>query len=171
MRPTKIAASIAAVGLLGAVGVATPGSAGPEFRNKYNSTSVSDDCGSDSTVTYDGPLKLWPPNHKFQPVSVTVTDESGDHVSLNTHIDVLDVAGGDGGPNHDPDADPIDAMSDADGSTTNTHQLRSERSGKGEGRTYTISYEATADNGATSCAGSFDVVVPHDMSGGADWKA
>ncbi|MPY85111.1 MAG: hypothetical protein GEV00_17720 [Actinophytocola sp.] len=54
-------------------------------------------------------------------------------------------------------------------------QLRSERSGKGEGRTYTINWAAEFDNGSKSCtsmeAGQapFTIVVPHDMRGGRDW--
>ena len=162
---------VAAAGLLGALAVAAPGSAGPEFRNKYASQTSTDDCGGGDTVNYEGPLKLWPPNHKFQPVTI-VADGSDDQegVSLNTHVDVLDEVGGDGGPNHDPDALPVDDMDSGNGSATTNHELRSERSGKGEGRTYTISYEATFNNGASSCTGSFDVKVPHDMRGGADWK-
>ncbi|HSE54908.1 MAG TPA: hypothetical protein VLB03_04205 [Nocardioidaceae bacterium] len=48
-------------------------------------------------------------------------------------------------------------------------QLRSERSGKGEGRTYDITADATFDNGLKECSWTIQVVVPHDMRGGADW--
>jgi hypothetical protein len=48
-------------------------------------------------------------------------------------------------------------------------EIRSERSGRGDGRTYTLT--ATAQfNVVQECTWSVDVVVPHDMRGGADWK-
>jgi hypothetical protein len=42
------------------------------------------------------------------------------------------------------------------------HQLRGERSGTGDGRTYTIDAKATFDNGIKSCEQTFTVTVPHD---------
>jgi hypothetical protein len=46
--------------------------------------------------------------------------------------------------------------------------LRSERSGKGEGRTYTLDAVATYDVVRT-CEMQVVVAVPHDMRGGANW--
>jgi hypothetical protein len=142
--------------------------------NKYENTTASQECGDDSDVTYAGPLKLWPPNHKYVPFSVTITDDSGDDVTLATegaHEEVAeDGTENPGAGNTSEDVKPAAAEADGAGSATTNHEARSERTGGGDGRTYTILYEATADNGLTSCMGSFEILVPHDMRGGADWK-
>jgi hypothetical protein len=142
--------------------------------NKYENTTVSEECGDDSTVTYAGPLKLWPPNHKYVPFSVTITDDSGDDVTLATEVVHEEYADdgseSNGAGNTTDDASPPADEASGSGSATTNHEVRSERSGRGDGRTYTIAYEATADNGVTQCMDSFEIAVPHDMRGGADWK-
>ena len=184
----RVAGLLAATSV-GALAFATPGLAGSEFKNKYDSATLTRDCGDGDTVAYFGPAKLWPPNHKLQDVTVTATDgESAnptDAVSNETTLTLADitpedVAGGDGGPNHDPDVFfPNGPAATGDPSATVPLQLRSERSGKGEGRTYTIHWAATFDGAnpaGNSCTSMdedqspFTVFVPHDMRGGADWK-
>ena len=168
------------VGLCGALVVAGPGFAG---GNKYASVTSTRDCGDGDTVALNGPLKLWPPNHKFVPEPVTATDsDPSSQVSLTITPVLTDTAGGDGGAQHNPDWQLADGStgdsftSTGTGSTTSELQLRAERSGKGEGRTYTINWNATFDNGSKSCSSSdsgqspFVITVPHDMRGGADWK-
>ena len=61
------------------------------------------------------------------------------------------------------DARPFaDSGMSADGSdVTTSHDLRSERSGRGDGRTYTITAIATFDG--DECSTMFEVEVPHDM--------
>jgi hypothetical protein len=65
-------------------------------------------------------------------------------------------------------------MAAGTGSATAALQLRAERYGKGDGRTYTINW--TAMFGQKKCSSSdsdqtpFVIEVPHDMGGGADWK-
>ena len=166
-----------ALGLLCAAApfaVVSPAVAGSGYKNKYPSETVVADCGDSHTVTYAGPLKMWPPNHKLQDVSVTATDADGDStdgVTLDINVPVTDATGGDGGPTHDPDVMfPAGPVASGDGSTTVPFQLRAERSGEGTGRTYHISGMATFDDGGDSCSISFEVLVPHDMRGGADWK-
>lgn len=172
------AAGAAALGLVGAFVVVGPGVAGnDDFRNKYESGESVHDCGDDSTITYNGPLKMWPPNHKLQDVSVTAHDGDAepatDDTTLALTFDVLDAVGGDGGPQHDPDVlyagEPV---ATGNPSATVPFQLRSERSGKGEGRTYQIHATATFDSNplTSTCSTTFTVTVPHDMRGGADWK-
>ena len=172
------AAGAAALGLVGAFVVVGPGIAGnDELRNKYESTETTHDCGDDSTITYNGPLKMWPPNHKLQDVSVTATDgdaePAADGTTLTLTFNVLDAVGGDGGPQHDPDVLYTGSpTASGNPSAEVPFQLRSERSGKGEGRTYQINATATFDNGlpTSSCSRTFVVEVPHDMRGGADWR-
>lgn len=163
---------------LAAVGIAAPSLAG---GNKYAATESVRDCGDGDTVVLDGPLKLWPPNHKFvdEPITATDADASGP-VELTITPVVTDAAGGDGGSNHDPDFSSTSSdgtsfvSSDTDGSTTSAFALRAERSGKGDGRTYTINWTAVYDDKTCSSDDDgqtpFVVTVPHDMRGGADWK-
>lgn len=165
--------TLLAIGGAGAMAFAVPGVAGPEFKNKYDDTSATQTCDGD-TVTYDGPLKMWPPNHKMQDVSVTATDTDGSGpVTITITPSVTDVAGGDGGPKHDPDYTPEEPTGTGDGSATADFQLRSERSGKGDGRTYTIDWVATFDDHECTSQDEgnspFVVTVPHDMRGGRDW--
>jgi len=163
---------------LGAAGIAGfafvgPVTAGSDYKNQYDNTTVSRDCGDGDTVVYTGPEKMWPPNHKLQNVSVVATDGGADNGSDQTTLmiapNVTDVAGGDGGPQHDPDYTPGDLAASGDPSAEVDFWLRAERSGKGDGRTYTINWAATFDGGAKSCSSSDDgqspfvVTVPHDM--------
>jgi hypothetical protein len=170
---TLATASVAAFGLVG------PGVAGSDFKNKYGDTTASHDCGDGDTIDYAGPLKMWPPNHKLQDVLMSATDGESNPVegqanetTLAVTVDVLDAVGGDGGPQHDPDVFFPAGSPAATGNPTAEvpFQLRSERSGKGEGRAYDVRADATFDNGTKSCSWTMQVVVPHDMRGGADWK-
>ena len=162
---------------LGATAFAAPSIAANEnsdFKNKYESGTQTVACGDDGdTVTYAGPERLWPPNHKLQPVSITATEgddaDPTDEVTITVVPDVIDATGGDGGPQHDPDHTG-ELSDEGTGSATADFNLRSERSGKGEGRTYDLDWVATFDNTLDECTGTFTVVVPHDMRGGADWK-
>ncbi|HVM09531.1 MAG TPA: hypothetical protein VM345_13775 [Acidimicrobiales bacterium] len=180
-------AALAAAGALGATAFAGAGIAGPAFNNKYESTALVDECKDSTgavvgTVTYGGPEYLWPPNHKMQPVSVSAADADpasadNDTVSLTVEIVSDEPADATGSGNTPVDSTAVggDAKEDA---TTVVGELRSERSGAGDGRTYTLNYQAEFTNGAqdpetyveTTCAGSFEVNVPHDMRGGAGWK-
>jgi hypothetical protein len=172
----KVGTVAAVVGLVGAFAFVGPGQADSGFKNKYDNSESVHQCGDDSTITYNGPLKMWPPNHKLQDVSITAHDGDAepatDDTTLTVTFNVLDAAGGDGGPQHDPDVVMLNPMGSGNPDATVPLQLRSERSGKGEGRTYTLNATAVFDSGmpTSSCTAEFEVVVPHDMSGGADWK-
>ena len=172
----KVGTAAAVVGLVGAFAFVGPGQADSDFKNKYDSSESVHDCGDDSTITYNGPLKMWPPNHKLQDVSITAHDGDAepatDDTTLTVTFEVLDAIGGDGGPQHDPDVLMTNPTAMGNPDATVPFQLRSERSGKGEGRTYHLTATATFDNGLPtgSCTAEFEVLVPHDMRGGADWK-
>jgi len=97
---------------------------------------------------------LWPPNHKFVPITINgITDADGDSITITvdgiTQDEELD-AKGNGDGNTSPDG-VIDG---------NLVQVRAERNGNGDGRVYVISF--TADDGIDSCTGSVIVGVPHD---------
>ena len=179
--------------------------AGPGFNNKYSVDEVTVACTDDNgnvvgTVTYNGPLKMWPPNHKMQDITITATAvDSDDMVDLSTAgtHDEYTEDGEEmvGAGNTDTDVDPPADSGAGTGSATTGHALRSERSGKGDGRVYTLDWQAKftdsdmdgANNnqpyGEVVCgsadldasgfepnADAFLVEVPHDMRCGADWK-
>jgi len=98
--------------------------------------------------------RIWPPNHKFVPVTVQgVTDPDGDPVSIRIDSIFQD----------EPVDDRGDGASspDGEGVGTATANVRAERSGSsGNGRAYHIGY--TADDGqGGSCSGHVVVGVPH----------
>lgn len=160
--------ALVGVGVVAALGVAVPGFAG---GNKYASVEATRDCGDGDAVNWTGALKLWPPNHKLQPASVSADGaDSTEGVTIEVDPVVTDAVGGDGGAKHDPDFTYTSGPA-ATGTDTATvdFALRSERSGRGDGRTYTINWLATFDNGLKTCSSSDDgqtpfvVTVPHDM--------
>lgn len=115
--------------------------------------TVVDTIAPAISVTVD-PDRLWPPNHAYVTVkpSVTVTDscaEGTETVTLSAASNEPDEGLGDG------DA-PDDVVIHADGSVS----LRAERSGRGRGRIYTITFQATDEAGNTATA-SAAVSVPH----------
>lgn len=180
--------------------------AGPAFNNKYSPDEVTVQCLDESgnvvgAVVYMGPLKMWPPNHKYQDISIVATAvDPDDEVTLSTegtHDEFAeDGTEMPGAGNTENDVDPAaDAAGPSAGTASTEHALRSERSGQGDGRTYTLDWQARftdsdgdgADNGEpygeVVCgsadldttgfepnADAFLVEVPHDMRCGADWK-
>ena len=100
------------------------------------------------------PGMLWPPNHKMVTItpSITVAD-----ANPGTMVKLVSVTS----------SEPDNGLGDGDTANDivinaeNTMSLRAERSGKGSGRVYTITYQATdiAGNATTATA---TVTVPHN---------
>jgi hypothetical protein len=103
---------------------------------------------------------LWPPKHKYNNVSIEgVTDPDGDDVDITiTSVTSDEPVDGRGDGNTCPDA-----LIRGDG----TVDLRAERSGKGNGRVYTIHFTATDETG-DSCNGMVYVCVPYDEGNDED---
>ena len=101
------------------------------------------------------PNVLWPPNHQMTPVAVTVvaTDDSGEGPAC----EVSGVAS-------DEPVTGDDDKTSPDWVITGplSVELRAERNGDGDGRTYTIDVTCTdsSDNQATA---NVEVLVPHDQ--------
>jgi len=181
----KFLTFLALAGLVSSLAFASSLSAAPGNKYENITRDADDDCqGTDDTgdgsliVSITGPEKLWPPNHKYVPVSLTATDtDAMNQVELATEgtHDQYATAGDEsseinGAGNTTDDVSPLtDEDGPNAGSATTNHELRAERSGTDQtGRTYTITYEAMGGPD-DSCVGSFTILVPHDMRGGADW--
>jgi cysteine-rich repeat protein len=100
--------------------------------------------------------ELWPPNHKLVSVAIVgVTDPDGDPLLVRATAIAQD--------------EPIDATGDGAtcpdgvGLGLDTVSLRSERSGRGDGRVYHVAFEAV-DRCNAACTGEVSVVVRHDRS-------
>jgi hypothetical protein len=141
--------------------------------------------------TYSGPLELWPPNHKYDQGTLTVTavdPEDGVNVVFTAGHDqfVTDAESGqavemNGSGNTSDDITPAAGELNGTGVVSQVFDIRSERSGRAlEGRTYTIEGTATftddlpAPDGSarevtgTSCDFAFYITVPHDQGQGND---
>jgi hypothetical protein len=128
---------------------------------------ASDACGADVSIVDTiapsianlsaTPAVLWPPNHAFVPVSLSVTAADVCDPSAAQTCHVISVASnepvaGRGSGNTAPDW----------GITGNLSvKLRAERAGSGSGRVYTISVQCSDASGNES-TGTTTVVVPHN---------
>jgi hypothetical protein len=106
------------------------------------------------------PHTLWPPNHKMANIIANVTvhdacDPSPVVTLLSITSNEPDNGLGDGDK-------PLDIQGAAFGTSDYNFQLRSERSGKGLGRSYIITYLATDASGNTTTA-SDTVFVPQSL--------
>ena len=107
----------------------------------------------DVTFARASVLTLWPPNHKFVPISITgITSASGATVTITgcTSDEAVDA--------NTSGVECVDAM--MQGSEL---MLRAERAGWGNGRIYVIHFEATSNDSGHTAAGSVTVCVPHDQ--------
>lgn len=152
----------------------------PDHKNRYsNNEKVTQVCDSEGgKVEYNGPLTLWPPNHKYNHGTITATaDNPDDQVTLTTEA-THDQVNEDGSEWNGAGNTPVEGDIKTDdlnpatgtGSASQTYDIRAERSGQRsaldedgrEGRHYLIAYEATFGD-SEPCIGSFQIFVPHDM--------
>jgi hypothetical protein len=176
-----------------------PAGAIPKDANVNEQSTINVSCteasSSDSagTITFVGPTRLWPPNHKYTEIGdivISATDEdtgsgtnpAADNVAIEVMASHEQFADGeelpgsgntdeDVKPDFDADMDPVPP--DATGiATTNQWQVRAERSGQDQtGREYLFevmaefsdSDEDGSSEDVTVCSVEFRVCVPHDM--------
>ena len=123
--------------------------------------TVKIDATPPALVCSSSPPSLWPANHKLVDVTTTVTVDGG--VSGSAGAALLAVA---------TSSEPDEGLGDGDaakdiqgwelGTADTKGQLRAERSGKGNGRTYTLRYTG-ADGAGNTATCSVAVTVPHDQ--------
>jgi hypothetical protein len=105
------------------------------------------------------PSKLWPPNHKLVDIAVEVTIEDLCDAAPTVRLVSIvsnEPANGLGDGNKAPDIQGAEF-----GTDDREFQLRAERSGKGPGRIYTITYEVE-DQGGNTATAEATVTVGHD---------
>lgn len=167
----------------GAVGVAISGSVDTDTPGTYEITyTATDSSGNEATETRTvhvvdtippdielaaGPVELWPPNHKYQTVSlddlvVSATDECDESVSA-TDV-VVTLVSSDEEENANGDGNTVDDIVIA--GDCRSVELRSERQGGGNGRVYTLEMAVSDASGNTATA-FFEVHVPHSKKSGA----
>jgi hypothetical protein len=146
---------------VGTTAVTCTSSAGPScnFNVTVNDTQ-------DPTITLNGNvITLWPPNHQYETVQISdlvasASDNCDAGVSLSSVL--ISQVTSDEVENGDGDGNTLNDIVIAPG--CKSVQLRSERSGSGNGRVYTITFKVVdaAGNMATATA---KVTVPHSQNG------
>ncbi|MCU0241467.1 MAG: DUF5011 domain-containing protein [Vicinamibacteria bacterium] len=121
----------------------------------------ADDVVPPVLLVHASPSSLWPPNHKLTKIKVDV--EASDNNDPKPVVRLLGITCD----------DSCDATSDIAGAEYQTDdrefQLRSERQGTSNGRTYTITYSAT-DRAGNRTVATTKVVIPHDQGKGKGGK-
>ena len=91
---------------------------------------------------------LWPPNHKLVTItaSITVTD----NCDPNPRVRLVSITSNEPDDGRGDGHTAGDVQGAAIGTDDRTFQLRAERSGRGTGRVYTVTYEASDASGNTT---------------------
>lgn len=111
----------------------------------------------DCSAAVASPGSLWPPNHRFRPITVLgVTDANGDSIAITIDSIFQD----------EPVLAPNSGNTSPDGQGvgTATARVRSERVEDGNGRVYHINFTA-GDGTGLSCSGEVLVSVPTTFGG------
>jgi endo-1,4-beta-xylanase len=112
------------------------------------------------TVTLS-PTVLWPPDHKLIPITATITVSDTCDPSPTVKLVSITTNEPDNGLG---DGDTVGDIQGADfGKDDRTFMLRGERSGKGNGRIYTVMYQAS-DASGNSTTKTATVIVPKSQA-------
>lgn len=135
--------------------------------NTCSFTVTVKDIGAPTITTNGQTITLWPPDHKYATIKVSdlvasASDLCDPGVTINSVViakvtsDEANNSGGDGNTTND-----IVIATDC-----KSVQLRSERSGNGNGRVYTITFKVTDASGNSATATAI-VTVPKSQNGSA----
>jgi hypothetical protein len=150
---------------------ATTSTAIVDALNKGTATQtvkVADRTAPTLKVTLS-PTVLWPPNHKLIPITATIT--VSDTCDPNPTVKLISITSneddnglGDGDTALDRQSILGKDIQTVYNTDTRTFLLRAERSGKGNGRIYTVTYQATDASGNVSPLQKATVVVPKSQA-------
>ena len=119
-------------------------------------------------LKYDGPKDIWPPNHKYRNLVISATDADGGEVTLTVlgssdeTIDGEELNGSGNTSNDFVGQEGLPASTKSGTGTASVpYKVRGERSGHGNGRTY--SFDTTAVFEDSTCSHTFTATVPHDQ--------
>ena len=169
MRKLLTAVSLLAACVVVASGGAQAANDVTDAKNQFPKGSETITCGDD-TITFLGSKKLWPPNHKYRTVTISVHESEPLTYSFSTNTTSNEGQLDPGSGHTLLDANPPASASPTmlgPGTQSQDILLRAERDGGGSGRTYSIAVDAKFDGGLNDCQHTFTVTVPHDMRGGA----
>ena len=124
-----------------------------------------------SGVTAD-PTVMWPPNHDFWPITLTVsaTDDFDDDAPVCRVVSVThnEAINGSGDGDTDPDWDFTSTLANQFQVGPLTVLMRSERSEAGSGRDYSVTVECKDTTGNTSAEfPALNIVSVKDNNGGS----
>jgi uncharacterized protein DUF4114 len=153
-----------------------PANACPSTLSSTSVLSFKDITGAPTTITRTttltivdrtppvlsvslSPTLLWPPNHALATIGATITVSDNCDPSPKVELVSITSSEPDNGLGDGDTANDIQGASF--GSDDRSFMLRAERSGKGPGRTYTVTYRATDASGNSTLA-TATVSVPHN---------
>jgi hypothetical protein len=110
------------------------------------------------------PAELWPPNHRMVDVEAVVAAEDACGVPAVV-LESVESSEPDDAPGTGDGATAPDVQGAEPGAVDFGFRLRAERSGSGDGRTYTVTYHA-ADGSGNATTVAAVVRVPHDRGAG-----
>jgi uncharacterized repeat protein (TIGR01451 family) len=130
-------------------------------NNSASSTTTA--INPPPVITLNPFLSFWPPNHKYQTVTVAQMVQSvTDNCPISVDAVVIEKVTSDEPGNALGDGNTIDDI--VIGANCRSVQLRAERAGPGDGRVYTITLRLRDSGGAVTRA-DFEVSVPHSQNG------
>jgi hypothetical protein len=151
---TSDAPAVFPLGMTTVTFTATDGSG--NTSHAQTTVTVVDTTPPDIHSVTANPASLWSPNHKLRPVAVSV--DVSDICDAEPACQIVSVAS----------SEPLNGRGDGN-TATDWHitgdlalEIRAERSGRGDGRVYTIEVRCTDDSGNSSMK-SVDVTVAHDQ--------
>jgi uncharacterized repeat protein (TIGR01451 family) len=130
-------------------------------NNSASTTTVA--SNPPPVITLNPFISFWPPNHKYQTVTVAQMVQSViDNCPISVDAVVIEKVTSDEPGNALGDGNTIDDI--VIGANCRSVQLRAERAGPGDGRVYTITLRVRDSGGAVTRA-DFEVSVPHSQNG------
>lgn len=118
--------------------------------------TIEDTVPPDLTVEVS-PAAIWPPNHKL--VTITATITVSDTCDANPTVRLVSITSNEADNGLGDGNAPNDIQGAEFGTDDREFQVRAERSGTGEGRVYTVTYEAVDGSGNATQRQAF-VTVP-----------